>query len=100
VRVVRGPRRLGHAGEYRTGSAEGDRRIIIDATGANTRVLYLNGNKMGELTGLKSILAVDIYEVKYLDPSRAEDQFGIGHSGGAVLVQLIKGLKSDARPNP
>jgi hypothetical protein len=61
-------------------------------------VLYLNGNKMGELSGLRSILATDAFEVRYLDPSKAEDQFGIGHSGGAVLVQLVKGIKSDGRP--
>ena len=66
--------------------------------GARAPVLYLNGNKMGELSGLKSILAVDAFEVRYLDPSKAEDQFGIGHNGGAVLVQLVKGIKSDGRP--
>jgi hypothetical protein len=68
--------------------------------GARGPVVYLNGNKMGETAALKSVLAVDAFEIRYLDPSKAENEFGIGHSGGALVVQLVKGLKSDLRPTP
>jgi hypothetical protein len=60
-------------------------------------VLYINGNRMGELIEMRKILATDVHEVRYLDPGKAENEFGVRHSGGAVLVTLIKGLKSDER---
>ena len=60
-------------------------------------VLYVNGNRMGELTLLRQIVASDVHEVRYLDPGKAENEFGIRHAGGAVMVTLIKGIKSDAR---
>ena len=62
--------------------------------------LYVNGNKMGDLSMLKQILATDVFEVRYMDPSKAENEFGIGHSGGAVLVTLVKGIKSGERITP
>ena len=62
--------------------------------------LYINGNKMGDLSMLKQILATDVFEVRYMDPSKAENEFGIGHSGGAVLVTLVKGIKSGERITP
>lgn len=73
------------------------RGVRSTTSGSRVSVAYVNGNKMGDLTVLRSILAVDVFEVRYLDPSKAENEFGIGHSGGAVLVQLVKGIKSDGR---
>ena len=67
---------------------------------AGPTVLYVNGNKMGDLSMLKQILATDVFEVRYMDPSKAENEFGIGHSGGAVLVTLVKGIKSGERITP
>ena len=63
-------------------------------------VLYVNGNKMGDLSMLRQILATDVFEVRYMDPSKAENEFGIGHSGGAVLVTMVKGIKSGERITP
>jgi hypothetical protein len=60
----------------------------------------VNGNRTGELAQLRNILAADVFEVKYLDPSKAENEFGIGHSGGAVMVTLVKGIKSNERIVP
>jgi hypothetical protein len=56
-------------------------------------VVYVNGNKSGELDRLKFLLAVDVAEVKYLEPGKAQDEFGVDHSGGAVLVKMIEGIK-------
>lgn len=55
--------------------------------------VYVNGNKVGELNMLKNILAADAHEVKYLDPTKAQEAFGIEANGGAVLVTLVKGIK-------
>ena len=56
-------------------------------------IVYLNGNKLGELNLLKNILAADVFEVRYLDPARAQDEFGVDAAGGAVVVTLVKGIK-------
>jgi hypothetical protein len=56
-------------------------------------ILYVNGNRQAELeNGLKVIAPDDVEEVRYLEPARAQDQFGIDHSGGAVLVTLRTGV--------
>lgn len=60
-------------------------------------VLYVNGNRMGELSEMRKIMATEAHEVRYLDPAKAENEFGVRHNGGAVLVTLIKGIKSDER---
>jgi hypothetical protein len=55
-------------------------------------VLYINGNRQEDLQmGLRTIKPDQVQEVRYLEPGRAQDQFGLDHSGGAVLVTLYKG---------
>lgn len=63
---------------------------------APAALLYVNENRLGDLDGLKGILAADTYEVRYLEPAKAEERFGVEAAGGAVMVTLIKGIK----PNP
>ena len=65
----------------------------VGSSAALEPIVYLNGNKMGELNLLKNILAADVFEVRYLDPSRAQDEFGADAAGGAVVVTLVKGIK-------
>jgi len=65
----------------------------VGSSAALEPIVYLNGNKMGELNLLKNILAADVFEVRYLDPARAQDEFGADASGGAVVVTLVKGIK-------
>ena len=65
----------------------------VGNTAALEPIVYLNGNKLGELNLLKNILAADVFEVRYLDPARAQDEFGADASGGAVVVTLVKGIK-------
>lgn len=62
---------------------------------ANT-VVYIDGNKAGELDALKNIPAANVEEVRYLDPARAEEEYGITHNGGAVLVKLAQAPKPPA----
>ena len=50
--------------------------------------LYVDDIHRGSLDELKSIKPEDVEEVRYLEPNRAQDQYGITHSGGAVLVKL------------
>ena len=65
----------------------------VGSSAALEPIVYLNGNKMGELNLLKNILAADVFEVRYFDPARAQDQFGADAAGGAVVVTLVKGIK-------
>jgi hypothetical protein len=50
--------------------------------------LYVNDNPRAGLDDLKSIKPEEVEEIRYLEPSRAQDQYGITHSGGALLVKL------------
>ena len=65
----------------------------VGTSAALEPIVYLNGNKLGELNLLKNILAADVFEVRYLDPARAQDEFGVDAAGGAVVVTLVKGIK-------
>jgi len=56
-------------------------------------VLYVNGTRHGELASLKNIRAMDVQEVRYLDPTKAEEEYGITHNGGAVLVTMVRSGK-------
>jgi hypothetical protein len=58
---------------------------------AATKV-YVDGTLAGELDVLKSILAVNLEEVRYLDAVRAQEEHGITHSGGALRIKLHKAV--------
>jgi hypothetical protein len=49
---------------------------------------------MGGLDGLQQISAADVDEVRYLEPAKAQETYGITVSGGAVLVTLNKSRKA------
>jgi hypothetical protein len=55
--------------------------------------LYIDEARSGDVNGLKDVAAVDVQEVRYLEPARAQERYGISHSGGAILVTLFKGPK-------
>lgn len=57
--------------------------------------LIVDGNRAGELTAMRMITARTVQEVRYLEPSRAEDQYGLTANGGAVVVTLLKGVPPD-----
>lgn len=50
--------------------------------------LYVNDTHRPGLDDLRNIKPEEVEEVRYLEPSRAQDQYGITHNGGAVLVKL------------
>ena len=56
--------------------------------------VFVNGSRLGELALLKTILAADVHEVRYLDPAKSQDEYGSDVTGGAVVVQLVKGIKN------
>lgn len=54
---------------------------------AAATVLYVDGTPQGDLETLRMIPVMTVEEVRYLEPSKAQHEFGHTHSGGAVLVK-------------
>ncbi|HEX6052177.1 MAG TPA: hypothetical protein VFZ21_23080 [Gemmatimonadaceae bacterium] len=52
--------------------------------------VFINGNFAGPLETLSLIPASHVYSVQRMAGSEAAVKFGPRHSGGAVLVQLIR----------
>lgn len=67
-------------------------------TAPSPTAVYINGSKSGELDALKFITAMDVMEVRYLEPAKAIDEFGQDHNGGAVLVKMMEGTKPVPKP--
>ncbi len=51
--------------------------------------VYVDGVRETDFNALKNILASTVEEVRYLDPSRAESEYGQEANGGAVLVKRL-----------
>ena len=60
--------------------------------------VYINGTRAGDLGHLRLVAAINVEEVRYLDPSRAENEFGLSHSGGAIMVKLVRAAELDRKP--
>ncbi len=56
------------------------------ASGPAMPVVYVNGMRYGGVRSLKNIFTEQVLEIRYLSPSDATTRFGIGHTGGAILV--------------
>jgi len=59
--------------------------------------LYVDGTRETDFNALKNIMASTVLEVRYLDPTQSESEYGTVASGGAVVVKRIKG---DAAASP
>ena len=62
-------------------------------------VLYVDGLRQGELESLKMMMVTNVEEIRYLEPSKAQEEYGMSHSGGAVLIKLNKSPKPAAKPD-
>ncbi|MEP6990114.1 MAG: hypothetical protein ABJA80_04220 [bacterium] len=57
---------------------------------SSTRMgVYVDGVHETDFNSLKNILASTVEEVRYLDPSRAESEYGQESNGGAVVVRRL-----------
>jgi hypothetical protein len=61
-------------------------------------VVYVDGLRTGDPETLKMLSSRDVIEVRYLEPSKAQEEFGMSHSAGAILVKTIKSRPA-ARPD-
>lgn len=53
--------------------------------------LYVDGARESDFNALKNIMASSVLEVRYLDPTQSESEYGSAANGGAVSVTRIKG---------
>jgi hypothetical protein len=65
---------------------------------SSTRMsLYVDGARESDFNALKNIMAVSVEEVRYLDPTQSEAEYGSVANGGAVVLKRIKD-GGDVRP--
>ena len=64
-----------------------------------TATLYLNGLKQGDVESLRMTMVMNVEEVRYLDPNKATEEYGMTHSAGVVLVKLVDRGKPAAKPD-
>lgn len=55
---------------------------------AEPLAVYLNGTRQTGVESLRTIQADAVEEVRYLDPTKAGNEFGPKASGGALMVKL------------
>lgn len=56
-------------------------------------VVYVDGKKDTGLDALRLMTASEVDEVRYLEPSRSESEFGPSANGGAIIVKRYKGQR-------
>jgi len=62
----------------------GNRPVSQMAT--TTIMVYLDGTRLGELDSLRSVNTSDVRSVRRLSAAEATQQFGSGHTHGAIVV--------------
>ncbi len=64
-------------------------RSINRNTEAQYPMIYLNGQKFGNIDTLSEITNTNITEIKFLSPSDATIRYGVNHGGGAILIKIF-----------
>jgi hypothetical protein len=63
-----------------------DRRRHVGFTGGMDALVFINGARAGYKNRLRTIPAMDIIEIKYLDSTEAGGKYGFTSGGGVFLV--------------
>ena len=53
-------------------------------------VVYVDGIKAAGVDVLHNIRAKEVHEVRYLDPAKSQNEYGITANGGALQIKLIQ----------
>lgn len=67
-------------------AVKGPKSIMPGPRSTTRPVVYLNDLYYGELETLQNISAVDVKEIRYVDPRSATISYGTGHVAGVILV--------------
>lgn len=52
-------------------------------------VAYVDGQRLGDILSLTTIPVYNIVEIQFISSGDATIRFGIGHSGGAILITMF-----------
>ncbi|MFQ5603095.1 MAG: hypothetical protein ACE5HS_07480 [bacterium] len=55
---------------------------------ASHPVVYMNDVRRGKIETLRQISSQAVKEIRYLKPREASLRFGLGHTGGAILLKM------------
>lgn len=56
-------------------------------------VVYVDGRKSGDPNVIKGLKTLEFEEIRYLTPTEAGQEYGLGHEGGAVLLKTYQEKK-------
>ena len=71
-------------------------RTLGGAYAPNAVAVYVDGVRETGVDALRTLTAIRVEDVRYLDPTRSESEFGPRASGGAVAVRLYRAPKVQA----
>lgn len=93
VEAPRGVRRTGIDAASAPGAV---RSVGQGGSNAMEVAVFVDGNHAGGIDILKSIAALNVDEVRYFDPGKAVDEFGVTlGAGGAVVIKTHKSGQPD-----
>ena len=76
---------------------EGPRGVRTIGGGMQNPVIVVVDRRRETPDVLLQIMAPQVEEVRYLDPSRAQNQFGVSANGGAIVVKLAGSAEGGAK---
>jgi len=62
----------------------------LDPTVSSQASVYLDGQRFGDITTLRSMTVDAIEEIRYLNPSMATTKYGTNHTAGVIEVTTRK----------
>ena len=65
-------------------------RTLGGSYGPEPVAVYVDGVRETGVAALRTLAATRVEEVRYLDPTRSENEFGPRANGGALVVKLYK----------
>lgn len=66
----------------------------------NPTLVVVDGRRETGGDALVRMMASHVEEVRYLEPSRAQNEFGVSANGGAIVVKLIDAKQAGEEPKP
>ena len=66
----------------------------------NPLMVVVDGRRETGGDALVRIMASQVEEVRYLEPSRAQNEFGVNANGGAIVVKLIDARQAGGQARP
>lgn len=72
----------------------------LGGTGTAGLAVYMDKLRQTGVDALRQIMANTVEEVRYLDPARSQNEYGVTANGGAIVIKLYKGKPTDPLRTP